>query len=1009
MTLNLMMLGLEKKCLVDSYTLNNTGTLLVAGTSAQVSVPLNNNSGTVSVQTGTLIVSSGGEATAGQFVLADATNLTFVGSATTPYTLDTASSLTEAAAGAQGIVFFASNQTIINGSFNLYQIAIDGGQAIVNGSGICSQVLLSYGTLGGTGLVDVTGNFDWTGGSLTGGTVPGTLTIGAGATLFLFQGYLTASNYYITINVGANGYLFEQALVAFQGGVTFTNAGTFTAYDACTINGTSTDSFTNTGTFTCGGVDANVSIALNLPFTNNNTVNIQAGVLSVQSGVSTGAWNISNGGAFNVVGTSSSQVYTLNTGTTFTYPGGSGTPGLILINGSGSGGLSVQTNVSVNQLSLYGGTLSGSANVTVTGQMVWFGGSMTTAQAGTNPVSFGNITIAATGALFVLDTTVNGQDQIPVLARPLNITGKLGWVGGIGSISVGLGQTTPLTLVNTQTMIESMTLADIPESSSWNTAVPYGGYGDVFALARALNTVLTGDPNAAPTTVGGGWTFTSLSWGASISTLFQNLPAIERASVAVAYAALFNSPLSSAIATQPTSSVLGIQVSYREANTNAYLTGNATDQGKRPIPVTALTMIQMAGGLAVGIVQGAVGEIVNLATLAYCFATAPITTATQVYASIKELVKTATTGTIAQTASVLCPSLVQVCNLASQGQLVSYQGGVALGQMISQIVVNATINLVTGGTGGLLGAVFGVLKTGLKLAAQTTVALTQAALKLAAPVLSAAARVTGQLAIVTRATVSLVRNAGAAVGNALATNVGAPLKALLQRVTPRKQIGCFVAGTPLLTPTGSKRIEQFEPGDWVLSRDENNPEGKIEAKRVEDVFIREALILIIRVGRQEIRTTAEHPFWVCGKGWVNAGAVQAGDEFLSHDGHWLAVDAIEDLGRIEWVYNLKVADYHTYFVGALKPGMSVWSHNADKCHVRSIVERKLGDSPESRAINRKLKRELGLIRKPQHHVFPQEYETWFNQRGIDVHDFGPRSSFRSFSSQGISLDRSVGG
>jgi hypothetical protein len=34
---------------------------------------------------------------------------------------------------------------------------------------------------------------------------------------------------------------------------------------------------------------------------------------------------------------------------------------------------------------------------------------MTTAQAGGNNGSFGNITIAATGAMVVLDTTVNGQ------------------------------------------------------------------------------------------------------------------------------------------------------------------------------------------------------------------------------------------------------------------------------------------------------------------------------------------------------------------------------------------------------------------------------------------------------------------------------------------------------------------------------------------------------------------------------------------------------------------------
>jgi hypothetical protein len=35
---------------------------------------------------------------------------------------------------------------------------------------------------------------------------------------------------------------------------------------------------------------------------------------------------------------------------------------------------------------------------------------------------------------------------------------------------------------------------------------------------------------------------------------------------------------------------------------------------------------------------------------------------------------------------------------------------------------------------------------------------------------------------------------------------------------------CFAAGTPLMTPTGSKPIEQFKPGDLVLSAPEDDPD-----------------------------------------------------------------------------------------------------------------------------------------------------------------------------------------
>ena len=34
--------------------------------------------------------------------------------------------------------------------------------------------------------------------------------------------------------------------------------------------------------------------------------------------------------------------------------------------------------------------------------------------------------------------------------------------------------------------------------------------------------------------------------------------------------------------------------------------------------------------------------------------------------------------------------------------------------------------------------------------------------------------------------------------------------------------GCFVAGTLFLTPDGEKAVEQFRPGDQILSRPEND-------------------------------------------------------------------------------------------------------------------------------------------------------------------------------------------
>jgi hypothetical protein len=142
------------------------------------------------------------------------------------------------------------------------------------------------------------------------------------------------------------------------------------------------------------------------------------------------------------------------------------------------------------------------------------------------------------------------------------------------------------------------------------------------------------------------------------------------------------------------------------------------------------------------------------------------------------------------------------------------------------------------------------------------------------------------------------------------------------------QQACFAADTPLLTPTGSKPIDQFRVGDLLVSRSESDPEGPTEIKQVEEVFVRTGRIMDLRVGGRLIRTTAEHPFYVRGRGWQSGGGLQVGDRLSSHDGRWVEVEETSDTGGYETVYNLRVADFHTYFVGRSEWGFSVWAHNS---------------------------------------------------------------------------------
>ncbi len=73
-----------------------------------------------------------------------------------------------------------------------------------------------------------------------------------------------------------------------------------------------------------------------------------------------------------------------------------------------------------------------------------------------------------------------------------------------------------------------------------------------------------------------------------------------------------------------------------------------------------------------------------------------------------------------------------------------------------------------------------------------------------------------------------------------------------------------------------------------------------------------------------IGTTAEHPFWVAGEDWVEAGKLRSGDELSPVDGgEAIHVAAVRRTGRRETVYNFEVEEAHTYFVGA----SGVWVHN----------------------------------------------------------------------------------
>lgn len=123
-------------------------------------------------------------------------------------------------------------------------------------------------------------------------------------------------------------------------------------------------------------------------------------------------------------------------------------------------------------------------------------------------------------------------------------------------------------------------------------------------------------------------------------------------------------------------------------------------------------------------------------------------------------------------------------------------------------------------------------------------------------------------------------------------------------------------------------MELFQEGDLLLARDEHDPSDPLVLKRIEEIFVRQAFVIELVVRGRTIGTTAEHPIYVVERNdFVAAGEIEIGETFISHDGQLVQLAGVNNTGRQKTVYNFRIADFHTYFVGGKEWGFSVWVHN----------------------------------------------------------------------------------
>jgi hypothetical protein len=124
---------------------------------------------------------------------------------------------------------------------------------------------------------------------------------------------------------------------------------------------------------------------------------------------------------------------------------------------------------------------------------------------------------------------------------------------------------------------------------------------------------------------------------------------------------------------------------------------------------------------------------------------------------------------------------------------------------------------------------------------------------------------------------------------------------------------CFRVGTLVYSTNGFIPIEKIMVGDTVLSY--NLEKSTIEPNKVEKVFKRETQeIYELNTSNQKLFVTAQHPFYVEGKGWIKVKDLQKGDMLKTKNDLNEQILNIGILKQTEIVYNIEVEGNHNYFV-----------------------------------------------------------------------------------------------
>ena len=114
------------------------------------------------------------------------------------------------------------------------------------------------------------------------------------------------------------------------------------------------------------------------------------------------------------------------------------------------------------------------------------------------------------------------------------------------------------------------------------------------------------------------------------------------------------------------------------------------------------------------------------------------------------------------------------------------------------------------------------------------------------------------------------------------------------------------------TVAGSRPIESLSAGDRVLVQDTTT--GTLDYQPVVAVFHNPPnATLRVMLDREAVVVTGIHRIWKAGKGWTMARDLKEGDVVRTLGGVSTVTSVADD--QAQPVFNLEVADGHSFFVG----------------------------------------------------------------------------------------------